>query len=426
MTRTYSLLLCFALLSGCANSALAQSYTPKTIQFKGDKEHSPEELMATAGLKKGAALTAALMNDRTKQLLDSGVFENINYTFNGQDLVFQITPSTALYKIQLENFPFEYDKQLEDRLHGQIPLFHGMVPMQGTLLDRVHDALIEELALKGIQAAVSAAPYGDMKPGEIPIMSFNITSPTISVGEIQLDGASAELATKARLLAAKSVGTTYSTAGSQSQLEANLGNFYHEQGFLEATVRVRPLPQAVTDVEGAHIPLAVLVDEGPQYRLGRIELAAEMVVTQAAFDKQSDLHSGEIVSLVKLRADWEYLARQYHNSGYMKASIHPVPAYDRAQRVANYKVSAEPGPVYSMGALKVNNVSADVRTAIAGAWPMASGATFNEGTILGMTATHGVNAALERLFPTVSMRYALRLHDEARTVDVDLTLEKKH
>ena len=42
-----------------------------------------------------------------------------------------------------------------------------------------------------------------------------------------------------------------------------------------------------------------------------------------------------------------------------------------------------------------------------------------------MTATHGVNPALERYFTTVSLRYSLHLNDEARTVDVALRLEKK-
>jgi outer membrane protein assembly factor BamA len=191
------------------------------------------------------------------------------------------------------------------------------------------------------------------------------------------------------------------------------------------SVHAMPGP-AVADADGVHIPITVTVSEGAQYKLAGVKLTPDLVVTQAAFDKQSDLHNGDVVSLEKLRGNWKFLVRQYHNKGYMQARVLPSPALDHAQGTVIYTVTAEPGPVYTMGKLRVENVSDDLRAAIVAAWTVPAGAAFNEGAIVGMTATHEVNPALERVFATTNLSYSLNLHDDVRTVDVDLRLERKH
>jgi hypothetical protein len=79
-----------------------------------------------------------------------------------------------------------------------------------------------------------------------------------------------------------------------------------------------------------------------------------------------------------------------------------------------------------MGALTIQNVSADLRAAMLAAWKMPAGSVFDEGAILGFFATHGANPALERVFVLVDVKYDLSLHDDTQTVDLALRLERKH
>ncbi len=100
--------VCGIAIFALAQTAAAQKFQPKSIQFKGDPEYSvtlrgDEELMAAAGLKKGVVLDYAEMNDHSKLLMDSGMFASLAFKFDGQDLIFTITPSTDLYPIHLEN-----------------------------------------------------------------------------------------------------------------------------------------------------------------------------------------------------------------------------------------------------------------------------------------------------------------------------------
>ena len=229
MTRSYPLTLASLLLLYCPLPVVAQTYQPKTIQFKGANEYSDAELSAAADLKKGVALTTAQMNDHTKLLMDSGLFEDISFKYNGQDLVFELVPVPQLYSLRLENIPVNIGNGLDDRLHARLPLFHGKVPVSGTLLDGVQKELQDELAASGIKATVAVTPYTDMALGKVTAMSFNVTEPDVEVGQIQLQGASAAYADKANAVLAKSAGTPYSFDGSLSQLQTNLTNFYGAQ-----------------------------------------------------------------------------------------------------------------------------------------------------------------------------------------------------
>lgn len=425
MIRAIRLTPAFLLLC-CALPDISQTYQPKTIQFKGASEYTDAELSAAADLKNGIALTTAQMNDHTKLLMDTGLFQDISFKYNGQDLVFELTPVTQLYALRLENFPASIGNGLDERLHAHFPLFHGKVPAAGTLLDSVQKELLDELAAASVKATVAVTPYTDLALGKVTAMSFNVTEPDVEVGQIQLQGASAAYADKAMAVLAKSSGTPYTFDGSVSQLQTNLTNFYGAQGYLEAKISAVAQPSTVVDSDGVHIPFTVTVEEGLQYKLAGVQLAPGLIVSQADFDKVSGLHSGEVVSLVKLRANWEFLARLYHNHGYIRVKIRPEPQFDNAQATVSYTVTAEPGPVYTTGKVRVKNVSDELRAMVLAALKLPPGEPFNEGAIRGMTATHNVNPAFERIIPNYNLSYTLTPHDDAHIVDVDINLEPKH
>jgi hypothetical protein len=78
-----------------------------------------------------------------------------------------------------------------------------------------------------------------------------------------------------------------------------------------------------------------------------------------------------------------------------------------------------------MGTLTIENVSDDLKSMMLAAWKMPAGAVFNEGAVRGYFATHDVNPKLERVFAAVSIKYVLHPHDDTKTVDVTLRLEKR-
>ena len=190
MRRPNFLFLVFMVLIWPIFPASAQKFQPKTIQFRGDPEYTDQELLAAAGLKRGGVFTSAEMNDHSKQLMDSGVFDNLTYKFDGVDLIYNLIPSSTLYPIRLENLPLTTGPELAATLHERFPLYHGKVPSEGTLLDGVRSALEEMLGAQGIKAVVSAVPFNEPGQQKTSGMSFTIDSPPVLVGDIHLDPSS--------------------------------------------------------------------------------------------------------------------------------------------------------------------------------------------------------------------------------------------
>ena len=425
MKRTCFLLLTAVVLLASSLPATAQKFLPKTIQFKGAPEYSDQELMAAAGLKKGTVLAYADMKEHSQKLMDTGVFESLLFKFDGVDLVYTIVPHTDLYPVRLENLPLTPGKELDAALHDRFPLYHGKVPAESGLLEGVRGALEEMLAAKGIKATVTATPYTDQKLGKVTAMSFSITAPPVDVGEIRLDGAAAPTDPKVAEILAKLTGSAYDSEGSPNQIETYLGNYYHDKGYLEAEIHAAPQGAPVVTQEAIRIPFTVSVSPGAVYKLAGIQLAPGLGVTQEEFDRQSKLHPGDIAEGQRLTENWQYLSSLYHNKGYMQARVHPTPSYDRADGTVSFAVTAEQGPVYTMGKLIIENTADDLRAAMWSAWKLPTGAVFNESALRSYYSGQDPNSPLGRTFAGANCVFKLTMDDQAHTVDVSLRLERK-
>jgi outer membrane protein insertion porin family len=421
MRRTIFLLMTALAFCAFARSAQAQFFTPKTIQFKGADGYSDAEMLATSGLKKGVLIDSTKLTEYGQHLMDTGLFANLTYKCNGQDLIYELTPSTMLVSVKLDNFPFTKDEDINAKLNSIVPLFHGKVPAEGGLAEDVRKALEQILTTDGVTATVESAT--DTKG---LAMVYTIASPPVLVGEIKLASGSAALEPGAQQILATLTGSAYHLEGSSSQIITYLGNYYRDKGYVEAAATVQRNGAATFTQEAIKIPLEVTVTPGIQYRLGTIQLAPDIPVTQDEFQSQSKIHAGDIAEGQRLTDDWIYIARQFHFTGHMKPSVHPEPVFDRAKGVVNYTVTADPGAVYTMGKLSVDNVSDDLRAAMLAAWKLPAGAVFDERAPLRLFAIGDANATLKRVFASVNCRYKLTVNDESKTVDVVLRLEQRH
>ena len=405
--------------------AAGQSFQPKSIRFIGAPDYSDAELLSATDLKPGVDLTYAEMNNRAQKLIDSGVFSAVSFKFDGQDLIFQLTPGAGLLPIRLQNLPIAGGKDLDEKLHRQFPLYHGLVPAQGGLTESLRSALEKILAAQSIQATVAATLYRNAATHKTEAVNFSIAAPPVLVGDIRTEGTIVMLDPKASAVLAKFPGTPYDAEGTLNQIETEMGAYYRDQGYLEPAIHANAGIKATVSANAIRVPLRVSILPGAQFKLAGIQLTSGLLVTQAEFDHQSHVHIGDFADGSSLREDWQFIERQYHNRGYIKAKVEAVPTYDRAGKTVSYAVSVDPGPVYTLGAVTVDNVTDDLRAAMLAAWKIPAGSVFNESSILAFFGTHGVNPALEQVFSGVNCRYFLHPNDSTHVVDLTLALEQK-
>jgi hypothetical protein len=233
--------------------------------------------------------------------MNTGLFDGLTYKFDGQDLIFQITPAAQLFPPRLENLPLGSAAEIDAKLHLRLPLYHGKVPTEGGILSDICAALKEELKAHGIEANVEAAPYTDQISHKITAVSFSITSPAVVVGDIHPEGA---LDPTALAAITEASGMSYDRDGSARTIEKYAGDAYREMGYLEADARATQQENPAIAPEAIRIPFQLSVSTGLLYKIAAIQLAPGMAVTQAEFDKQSLIHPGDAADGVHVRQNW--------------------------------------------------------------------------------------------------------------------------
>jgi outer membrane protein assembly factor BamA len=345
MPRT-TVLLAAMVLGLAAQPSIGQNFLAKTIHFKGDPEYSDQELMAAAGLKSGIVMDSAGMNGYAKRLLDSGVFDNVAYRFDGEDLTFILTPDPTLYPVRLENLPFTPGPELDAELHARCPLYHGRVPSEGGLLNDVRQAFEAMLAAEGVHAGVAAAPYNSPKDRtKITAISFTITAPFVRLGPVRIEGASMALLPRLHAMTSVAAPPAFDSQKTAAGLERSFVTFYLDQGFAAVKVHAARSGALVTTADAILVPYSVTIQEGRLYKIASIHVPSGALVTQQEADtivaSPGKRTMGEALQTVLSLID-----ERYKSKGYLDLSVNYHPSLNDLAGTVVYTVDIAPGPVY--------------------------------------------------------------------------------
>lgn len=425
MQRTPILILFSVALFGGSLPVPAQKFQPKTIQFKGDPEYTDQELLAAAGLKRGGVFTSAEMNDHSKQLMDSGVFDNLTYKFDGVDLIYSLIPSSTLYPIRLENLPIAAGPGLDAKLRERFPLYHGKVPSEGTLLDGVRSTLEQMLSAQGINATITTTPFGQAGTRNVSAINFSIASPQIRIGALQLQGVSPAMMSRVNAIAEKQKGAPFDTSNSAANLEHAFSSFYSEDGYAAVKVHAVRSGDPVVTANAVDIPYSVSIEEGHLYKLGAIHLPPGSLVSPAEIDKMTSSAAGTLKGPA-VRNIWALIAGRYHSKGYIDFALTPHPEFDEAAGVVNYTADINPGPVYHLALLKFDNVSDDLRKLLMRNWQMFPGDPFDESYVAGFIyKAQTSDPVLQRTLSGVKVSYDVRADPGTHDVNLVIRLERR-
>ncbi len=378
-----------ALLLLCSFPSLAQKkVSPRAIRFQGAPQYTQEELLAAAGLKPGARLTANDVKAHAKQLNDTGFFAVIRFSNDSKGLLFSLPPSSQLFPMHLDNLPLKPGKELDDKLHERFPLYHGLLPANGSTLEGIRQTFEEMLAAKGIKATVKAALTGGLGPKKITAINFSVTSPPVRIGPIQLAGVSAAMQARVNTLVNGQTGNVFDTENSAIGLQHAFEDLYQDQGYAAVEVDVAeidpPIVPPINSDQSVAIPYSVTVREGGVYKLGTIGYPAGALVPRAEVEKILSKYpagSGRPLDLFLLAA-----RDAYHARGYLDCSIVSHASFNEATRIVNYSLDIVPGPLYRMAAVQFDGAPVAMAARLTRLWKMAPGDAFDESYVSGFAA----------------------------------------
>jgi outer membrane protein assembly factor BamA len=406
-----------ALMLICSLPLVAQKRVPpQAIRFQGAPQYTQQELLAAAGLKPGSRLNSAEVKAHARQLADTGLFKEVKFSSERKTLLFTLTPSSQLFPMRLENVPLTPGKELDARLHERFPLYHGLLPGSGSMVEGICRTFEDMLAAKGAKATVKAELTSGLGPQKLTAVNFTIVSPAVHIGRIQLSGISPPMQAKASQLASQETGVSFDTENSATGLQRVFEDLYHDQGYAAVQVDVVKLDALAVSEQSIDVPYSVTIKEGGIYKLGKIDLPADALVTRAAIEKtvsKKPAGSGRPLDLFVLAVCDAYTAH-----GYLDCSTVLHPSFDEAAHVVNYSLQINPGPQYRLASVKFEGAPDVMAARLKLLWKMAPGDIFDESYFSNFaTLAKKKDKSLSKWMQTVITTYDFKADPAAHEVN---------
>jgi outer membrane protein assembly factor BamA len=366
---------------------IAQSYQLKTITFAGYVGASQAELLAASRLHAGDSVNQAGMNAAAQRLTDTGLFANAQFRFDGEELHFDLTPVDDIVPVRFENFAWWDDATLTSMLAARVPLFKGSLPPGSAMQARVIDALTALVSGQQVNAMVAASTQQDPTSGIVTGVRFRITSPSIQVGAVTFEGASAGLSEQLEAAVAKAaLGKDFSSEATPVSLTAATRTLYRNLGYLEVQATQLSRRAPVLEGDAVRVPVTLTVQEGPQYRLDAIVLVK--TVKGVDMPKTLPLKPGDVVNEGRLHQELSGIVAPLKGKGYMHAHIEAIPKLNREKQTAEYSLSVVPGDRYNMGGLEVQDLDDSLKAIVLNAWGLKAGDPYNSDYVQNFLKSH--------------------------------------
>lgn len=390
---------------------LAQKKAPQqAIRFQGAPQYTQQELLAAAGLKPGVRLSSAEVKAHARQLHDTGLFKEVRFTSDRKTLLFTLTPSSDLFPMHLDNLPLTPGKELDAGIRQRFPLYHGLLPANGSMVDGICRAFEEMLAANGATVTVKAALTSGVGPQKTTAVNFTVTSPAVHIGRIQLAGVSPVMQARAGLLVSQQAGNSFDTDSSATGLQRAFEDLYQDQGYAAVQVNVAQVsPLIVSDQapSAIDVPYAVTINEGAIYKLGTVDLAPGALVTRAEVEKmlaKSPGRSGRPLDLFVLAVRDAYSAQ-----GYLDSSIGLHPSFNEAAHIVNYNLEIDPGSQYRLASVQFDGAPDPMAARLKLDWKMAPGDIFDQSYLANFAAlAQKKDKPLSKWMQTVITTYDVR------------------
>ncbi len=127
-------------------------------------------------------------------------------------------------------------------------------------------------------------------------------------------------------------------SGKLKEQKERLVAFYMDHGYIDVQVSD---PVIRFSPDRKFVVITFEVKEGPQYRVGSISLAGDLIFDRLKIMEKLQLKEGEVFSRSKLSMDVFTIVNMYKNVGFFFAQVTPIPSVDKENHIVSimYKIT---------------------------------------------------------------------------------------
>lgn len=396
--------------------------TLASIEVNGSKRFTAAQIALATGLKVGAQITKADLQQAANTLAELGPFTNVRYRYssqaNGVVVEFQVADAPAV-PVFFDNFPWFNDDQLDAALKAATPLYDGSAPEHGTLLDAMANSLGLFLVAHGYPGDVSHVLTSRVFSNQ-QVQEFRLDNADVDVASVTFSDPLAQKDRGIQTRLSDLVGKPYSRSAVELFELEQVRPVYLARAYDH--VQFEPAKAQIDSSNKSRIAVTVPIDTGPSYTWAGVTWTGSTAIPSTQLDSMVQLVPGQTANGMTIEAIWQAIQEAFANLGYLDATVTPTPHYDDALKHVSYTVAINQGPQYRMGKLILSGLSLEGERRIRGAWQIEPGQVFDKRTYDDFVS-QGINEAFKD-FPAhydKIGRYLQKNPDD--TVDVMMDFE---
>src|SRR6202795_1852322 len=169
------------------------------LKVTGTARYTDKEILAASGLQIGQNHADADFREAAQRLGDSGLFNDVVYSYSssgaGVRLEMQLadTDQSKLVPAHFENFIWFTDDELHTALQSRVPLFKQLLPIAGSLPDRVSEGLQAMDSEKHFLGGENLLRESlDESGGPLSAIAYRVEEVSIRIRTVEFPGASPE------------------------------------------------------------------------------------------------------------------------------------------------------------------------------------------------------------------------------------------
>ena len=398
------------------------------IHVKGQKTYSAEQVIAATGLKPGQVFNAEQLNAAAEKLTKSGAFSDVAFSYvperGAMSIGFDVVEAKAR-TCHFDNFVWASDDEINSRLKKELPLYNGMAPETGGLLDEIPGVLEQLSKEKGISVHVSRRVQQNAIGDPNWSHMYAAEGANVTVVTVRFDGTLTVNPDDLQKETGGLVGHEYSAFQTAIYGFSRIAPFYRERGYLKVKVETKPVT-VTSHRDGTSdfgVQVAFAVNEGAVYRWNGAEWSGNEKIASPSLDALTGMKANEIANAKKIDEGWAAVEKEYSKSGDLEVHVAADAAIAEDSKTVRYRASVAEGPLYHMGSLSINGVAQALVNQLKSRWKLKPGDVYNQEYIKEFAKKELTAASQGQLKPGAKLGISVAPDRVQHTVDVTYVIK---
>jgi outer membrane protein insertion porin family len=378
-----ALLIFFALLLG-PFSALAQAPTPtdrqilvKEIGVQGNRRVQEAVILGRVGAKIGTPFVANRTAEDIRAIFSLGFFDDVQVKVEdfegGVKLTYMVVERPFVRDIVFAGNKKEDSATLQEKIELKLGSVYNPVEV-----NKGADKLKEYYETEGYFEVGITPEIEKLPDGDVTVTYRVAEGRRISIDQIVIEGAQG--------LTPKQVKGAMDTQEREyiilrgtvqrQRLDEDVDRIiqlYNDFGYVQARVESSEIQ---VDREKARATIRVVVVEGPQFKVGGVDVMGNAVLPVEEIRKRVELKTGDVFSRTKLRDSVKGITDLYSAVGRASADVSPNTLQDTPGRLVNIVFEINEGPETYVERINISGNTRSEEKILRREIPMAEGDLF--------------------------------------------------